>query len=195
MSSIFIRDTDYIVSDVKVKSYTPNFTTKSINGKVNAKSRGIHQLEFSWKIHLVDEKDIRKFNALMLKIRGQLNPFTLSLIDNTDGAGYCNPLVTDKNIKLTHEADVGSNHIQVSTVGIIEAGTMFQLPNDTKVYTILDELRSTGSVEIFPAIRVSHPANTTLKTSVEPLLRLSEDVYEVSYGKAVEVSFKAMEEL
>ncbi|HDI3263892.1 TPA: hypothetical protein PMC50_002513 [Vibrio cholerae] len=195
MTQIVLRGKDFIVSEVKVKTLTPNFVTESLTGKVNAQSRGLHSLEFSFKVTLEDADDIRKFNALMLKIQGRLNPFVLSLVDEIDGEGYCNPLHTPNPIRLSHEAPKGSTRISVNAPQGVKAGTMFQLPNDTKVYTILDDVRSSGSVEIYPAIRVAHSINTTLKTTVEPFIRLSDDVFEVDYNKVSEVTIKAREVL
>ncbi|ENM2831980.1 hypothetical protein AB6Q85_002327 [Vibrio cholerae] len=195
MTNIVIRDSDYIVSDVKVKTLTPNFVTESLTGKVNAKSRGLHSLEFKFTITLQGEKDVRKFNALMLKLRGRLNPFILSLTDTTDGKGYFNPLVTDKIIKLTTDTPVGSTNINIAAIGAVDAGTMFQLPNDTKVYTILDDVKGSGSVEIYPAIRVAHTASTNLITTVEPILRLTGDSYEVTYDCNTDITLTAREEV
>lgn len=194
MTEIVIRDSDYIISDVKVKTLTPNFLTESLTGKVNAKSRGLHSLQFTFSITLVDDRDVKRFNALMMKLKGRLNPFTLSLLDGTDGKGSFNPLVTDAILRLTNEAKIGDSVIQVAANSLIEAGTMFQLPNDSKVYTILDDVRS-GAVEIFPAIRVAHADNTTLKLGVEPLLRLDSDEFELTYDRTQEITLTAKEVL
>lgn len=190
---IVLSDSDYIISDVKVKTLTPNFLTESLTGKVNAKSRGLHFLEVKFKVTLINDSDIRRFNALMLKLKGRLNPFKLSLTDDTDGKGYCNPLVTNSHIRLTNDAQIGATHISLSSISKVEAGTMFQLPNDSKVYTILDDFSGARSVEIFPAIRVPHEQNTILKTTVEPVLRLSADTYEVAYDRVSEITLTAKE--
>ncbi|KJR15234.1 hypothetical protein [Vibrio parahaemolyticus] len=195
MTDIKISDSDYIISDVKVKTLTPNFYTESLTGKGNAKSRGLHSLEFSFKITLINDRDVKRFNALMLKLKGRLNPFKLSLLDKTDGANHFNPLFSNSRIRLTSLANVGDTHIQIASVGFVEAGTMFQLPNDSKVYTILDDVTSGGSVEIFPAIRVTHEVNTNLITSVEPKLRLTSDFYENTYDKVSEITLSAKEVL
>ncbi|MCU8498501.1 hypothetical protein M2G70_07460 [Vibrio vulnificus] len=195
MTDIVIRDSEYIISDVKVKTLTPNFLTESLTGKVNAKSRGLHSLEVNFTITLCGAKDVRKFNALMLKLKGRLNPFILSLTDEEDGKGYFNPLVTSGRIRLTAPANKGDTTIQIGTSGVVEAGTMFQLTNDPKVYTILDSRTGSGSVEIFPAIRVPHDINSVLKTQVEPHLRLNSDSYEVSYEDVSEITLTAREVL
>lgn len=195
MTQIVLRDSEYIVSDVSVSTVTHNFVTESLSGKVNAKSRGLHQLEVQFKVTLPNQHDIKRFNALMLKIRGRLNPFVLSLTDSTDAKHFCNPFVFDQTVQLNQPAQVGATTIHITSPDVVPAGTMFQLPNDKKVYTTLDDVNMTGSTEVFPAIRIQHTVNTTLKTVVEPVLRLTEDDFELSYENAKEITLKAREVL
>lgn len=191
-----ISDSDFIISDVSVTHNTPNFATESINFISNVQGRGLHQLEVEFKVHLVNETDIRRFQALMLKLRGRLNPFKLSLLDATDGKGFCNPLFFNGSAMLTNNITIGNNKMVLSGIsGVIPAGTMFHFANDSKVYTLLDDARSNKTVEFFPATRQNHQLKERINFSVEPLLRLEDDSFKVKYDKLQEVTLKARESL
>ncbi|WP_347368029.1 hypothetical protein [Vibrio vulnificus] len=194
MSTLKLSDSDFIISDVEITNITPNFYTEASNMKGNAKSRGLHQLEIDFKVSLVDQHDIKRFNAFMMKARGRLNPFHLSLQDPTDGRHNNNPLYTDAKPMLTNEVVIGQNTINVAGFsGVIPAGSYFQFPNDTKVYMILDDARPNRSVEIFPASRIKHALNERLNFAPEPLVRLEDDEFTVKYQNATQVSLKVRE--
>lgn len=196
MSEIKLADTDFIISDVSVTHTTNNFYTESINGVGNSKSRGLHRLGVDFTVTLVDATDIKKFEALMLRIRGRLNPFVLSLQDKTDGKGYCNPLYTDVTPVLANDVAIGNNKFVLGGFsGVIPAGSKFQFPNDTKVYTVLMDTKPNQECEIFPAVRVPHLTKTKLNFAPEPLLRLSGDEFSLTYAKAKEIKLNAVEVL
>lgn len=196
MTTLKLSDVDFIISDVNVTNLTPNFYTEASNFKGNAKSRGLHQLEIDFAVTLINSDDIKRFNAFMLKARGRLNPFHLSLQDSTDGKGYNNPLFTDVKPMLSHAVEVGSNTITLSGFsGTIPAGSYFQFPNDTKTYVILDDVKTNQSVEIFPASRIRHDIQERLNFAPEPLVRLESDEYTVKYENASEVKLKVREVL
>ncbi|WMB74225.1 hypothetical protein RA178_06310 [Shewanella oncorhynchi] len=188
---ITLKDTDYILSDVSVKQITPNFYTESVNYIGNSKSRGLHRLEMEFTVTLENSIDVKRFNAFMLKVRGRLNPFQLVLSPEE----YYNPLYTPiKTCKLVNRVDIGNNTITLTGFsGVIPAGSMFQFPNDTKIYTVLDDVRSNSSVEIFPACRFTQPENGNLNFNPSPMLRLVEDSFKVKYEKATEYKLSTME--
>ena len=189
-----ISDSDFIISEVAVTQLTPNFFTESLNFIGNAKSRGLHRLQVEFKVTLINELDIRKFNALMLKLRGRLNPFELSLHDATDGKSYCNPLYFDAAPLLANSLSIGNNTLILNGVrNSIPAGSMFQFPNDTKVYTLLDDAINNKTVEFFPATRQVHQPTERLNFIVKPLLRLTTDEFKLTYKNATEYSFTAVE--
>lgn len=188
---ITLQDTDYILSDVSVKQLTPNFYTESINYIGNSKSRGLHRLEMEFTITLENSADVKRFNALMLKIRGRLNPFQLTLSPEE----HYNPLYTAVRVcKLVHRVDIGNNKITLAGFsGILPAGSMFQFPNDTKVYTILDDAKSNTEVEIFPACRFTQLEDGSLNFNPSPVLRLQNDDFKIKYEKVTEYKISAVE--
>lgn len=188
---ITLKDTDYIISDVSINQLTPNFYTESVNYIGNSKSRGLHRLEVDFTVVLEGAADIKSFNALMLKIRGRLNPFKLELSPED----YYNPMYTPiKTCKVVSRVDVGHNKITLTGFsGTIPAGSMFQFPNDDKVYTILDDVRANGETEIFPACRLTQPENGSLNFNPSPVLRLKGDAFKIKYEKATEYKITASE--
>ena len=195
-NQIILSDSDFIISDVNVTNLTPNFYTEASNFKGNSKSRGLHQLEIDFTVTLINQDDIKRFNALMMKARGRLNPFVLSLQGSTDGKNYCNPLFTDANPFLAHEVAIGNTTITLAGFsGVIPAGSYFQFPNDTKVYMILDDAKPNSSVEIFPASRIKHTVKERLNFAPEPLVRLDSDEYSIQFENATEVKLKVKEVL
>lgn len=191
-----LSDSEFIISDVTATHNTPNFFNQSINLIGNAKSRGLHQLEISLKVTLANEADIRKFQAFMLKVRGRLNPFKLSLLDDTDGKGFNNPFYYNSNPMLTNDISIGNSTMILSGIsGSIPAGTMFQFSNDTKVYTLLDNAMNNKVVEFFPATRQPHQLKERLNLSVEPLVRLEDDSFKLKYSNTESITLKLWETL
>lgn len=194
MTDIILSDKDFIISDVKVKHSTPNFYTESLNGKGNALSRGMHRLEIEATVTCANQYDVKKFQALMLRIRGRLNPFKLSLQDDTDGKGYCNPLFTDVNPMLATDISIGQTKFVLSGFsGVIPAGSCFQFPNDDKTYFVLNDAQPNKEVEIFPACRFKQSIKGRLNFSPEPLVRLDGDVFDIQYSNCAEYSLKMKE--
>ncbi len=192
-----LSDAEYIISDVSVTNTTPNFYTESINHIGNALSRGLHRLEVELTVNLTNEQDIRRFNAFMLNNKGRLNPFKLSLLDDTDGKGNCNPFYYNAAPMLVNDIKIGNDSMLLSGISsAIPAGAMFQFPNDTKVYTLLEDARANKAVKFFPATRQNHPLKSKLKFAVEPLLRLDGDDYQMKFITGhQEIKIKASEVL
>ncbi|WP_068871995.1 hypothetical protein [Edwardsiella tarda] len=191
-----ISDAEYLISSVSVEHTTSNFYTESTNYKGNAKGRGLHRMKFEFTIHMADADDIKKVEALMLRIRGRLNPFKLSLQDATDAKGDCNPLYHPAKPLLTAPAGIGNKTITINNFsGVIPAGSKFQFPNDTKVYTLLEDARTGKTVEIFPHVRIAHDAKSQLNFSPVPVLRLTGDSFTVNYERASELKLSALEVL
>lgn len=196
MTELILRDTDFIISDVSVTNLTPNFYTEASNFKGNSQSRGLHQLEIDFTVNLINQDDIKRFNAFMMKARGRLNPFHLSLQDETDGKGSCNPLFTNANPFIAAEVNTGNTTITLAGfIGTIPAGSYFQFPNDTKVYMLLDDAKPNKSVEIFPASRINHSLQERLNFAPAPLVRLEDDEYTVKYENATSINLKVREAL
>lgn len=192
--SLILSDNDFIISDVKVEHVIPSFYTEGINFVGNALSRGLHRLNFECEVHFADENDIRKFQALMLRIGGRFSPFQFSLQDTTDGKGFFNPLSLESQARLSQDLTIGSKTMNlVGISGDIPEGTMFQFPNDTKVYTIT--LRSRNTAMFYPALRTNQVAGSELNFKPVPTVRLSEDKFRLAYEKGSSIGLKMVEAL
>ncbi|WP_028022240.1 hypothetical protein [Enterovibrio calviensis] len=191
---ITLSDNDFIISDVKVEHLTPSFYTEGLNFVGNGMGRGLHRLNIECSVHFADENDIRKFQALMLRVQGRTTPFNLSLQDTTDGKGFFNPLSLDMSGSLGSQLKIGNKHMTViGLIGSLPVGTMFQFQNDSKIYTVTTV---TGNkVEFYPAVRTAHSLREPLNFKPVPRVRLTEDKFSIKYERGSSVTIKMMEAL
>lgn len=183
MAEIYLPP-EFIISNVQVSHYTPNFFNESLSLIPNSASRGIHRLEGSLNITCYDEAAKRKLDAFYLKASGRLNPFHLSL-----GGRFSSVTVTG-NITLNQAASVGANKVNIKTfAGSISEGDFFTFPNDKKVYTFMQDKVGAGDVAIFPALRQPQSAGAIIDTSdVKPYIRLTGDRQKIDYDNSTHES-------
>lgn len=192
MDKYILSDADFILSDVSVKHITPCFYTESTNFVGNAKSRGLHRLEITFKVTLEDSADTKRMEAFLLSVRGRLNPFYLTLSPEE----FHNPFYTNVDPFLANPISIGQHSMILTGVSsTIPAGSKFQFANDDKVYTTLTDGNNNKSIEFFPASRQAHAIKEKLNFNPAPLIRLTNDVMELKYERASEISFRAMEAL
>ncbi|MCV3290980.1 hypothetical protein LZT28_22655 [Aeromonas media] len=183
---------DFAIGNVKVQQTTPNFYTETVSGRVRSYSRGLHTLLFSFDVWLPYDHDVKKMNGFMLNCRGRLNPFVLDLGSSSE---WFNPLTSPaRRITLGANAGVGQTNLVVvgSTVNI-SIGEYFQMPNDTKIYVVLN--KSGQNLEIFPPLLVAHKATETLNfENPLPFLRIEKDNFTLDFdGRGKTISIEAKE--
>lgn len=191
MSQLLSVD-DYAIGKVKIEQTTPNFYTETVSGRVRAYSRGLHTLQFKFEVWLPYDTDVKKMNSFMMNCRGRLNPFTLDLGTSSD---WFNPLTSPaRRITLGANAGVGqTNLVVIGQTSAISPGEYFQMPNDTKLYVVLNKNGQT--LEIFPPLLIAHKATETLDfENPRPLLRLEKDNFTLDFdGRGKTISIEAKE--
>lgn len=171
--------TDIIISNVEITQSTPQFVTTSLNKKTRAKDRGIHQIKGTFDITITGDREQRRFESWLLKMRGRLNQFPIEL-----GGRFSAAPTRVRNVTLASGAAVGATSLSISGfVGTIWEGDYFNLPNDTKLYMALNDLSGAGgTLNIHPPLRQSQLINTSLETeNVQVLAMLDADEQPVSY--------------
>ncbi|EPS1446327.1 hypothetical protein ACVBYC_002154 [Vibrio parahaemolyticus] len=190
--NIILSDKDFIISDVKVEHHTPVFYTEGLNFVANSKERGLHRLNIECDVHFSNVADIKAFQAFLLRVRGRANPFTLSLQDETDGKGFCNPMSSNVTARLGSNISIGNTSTNLTgVIGQVELGSLFQFENDTKVYTVIG--LEGNKLEFYPASRKPHLAGEPINFKPMPLVRLSEDKHRLGYEVGSKISLKMWE--
>ena len=167
-----------IISNVQIKHDTPVFYNESINRKGNSYDRGVHQLKGSFDVTIQTEEHQRAFESFLIKARGRLNPFYISL-----GKRFSTNI---NNLFLDGIHSIGQNQLGFGLgVGTIYDGTMFTLANDDKVYMTVQDYTHAQPIEIFPPLRKAQPdgAAATFR-DIKVLARLESDIQMVDYEEA-----------
>lgn len=170
---------DLIISDVDITQSTPQFVTSALNKKRRSKDRGIHQLKGSFNITVTGDREQRRFDSWLLKMRGRLNQFPLVL-----GNRFSVDPSRLQNVTLGSSASIGATSLNIAGFfGNIWEGDYFTLPNDTKVYMAQNDLTSSGgTLQIYPPLRQAQLINTGLVfENIEVLAMLDADEQPVSY--------------
>ncbi|HEH9414627.1 TPA: hypothetical protein SIA28_003276 [Aeromonas salmonicida] len=190
MQTISVQD--WIISAVEVSQDTPVFYSESINQKGNAIGTGMHRLLVQFTITTETAEDTKSLNALLLNIRGQLNPFELDLGSN---AGWFNPFTTPNTGTVLSTVPVlqGSTTMNLNNNQIPE-GSYFQFPSDTKVYVVT--AKSGNTYNFFPAARITVPATSKVNfTNPRIRLRLDGNSFSMKQGRAESITLNAKEVL
>jgi len=122
--------------------------------------------------------NVRILNGFLAGLRGTLHAFSLPL-----GGAYANPNIgSNPNLSKAHA--IGSETVALFHTGhAISGGSVFTVPNDTKLYTLLENVGGSGSYEIIPALRRAVPMTAPLNflnPSITALLDGNETTIEHS---------------
>ncbi|WP_288212540.1 hypothetical protein [uncultured Aeromonas sp.] len=183
---------EWLISDVEIQHDTAVFYSESINFKGNAMGTGLHRILVKFTITTETAEDTKKLNALLLNIRGQLQPFELDL-GSVDG--WFNPLTTPNTANVLNTAQVlqGATTMTLNNTTIPE-GSYFQFPNDTKLYVIT--AKSGSNYNFFPAARFTTAATSRINFSNPRLrLRLDSISFSMKMGRAESITLSAKEVL
>ncbi|MNR19747.1 hypothetical protein D3C85_1365560 [compost metagenome] len=181
-----------MISDVEISHETPVFYSESINQKGNAMATGLHRLIVKFTITTETAAETKKLNALLLNIRGQLQPFELDL-GSVDG--WFNPLTTPNATNVLNTAQVlqGATTMTLNNTTIPE-GSYFQFPNDTKLYVVT--AKSGSNYNFFPAARFTTAAASRINFSNPRLrLRLDSNSFTMKMGRAESITLSCKEVL
>jgi len=190
MTTLNLPD-EIIISNVQVTHNMPSFNTESLSLKTNSRDRGLHRLEGSFDVTIQDLNSQKSLTAFLLKLRGRANKFYLDLPLHFKSELTINPT-------LSTAKGIGSTSITLFGVtDKIYAGSCFTLPNDSKIYHIVDSIDRDGSVEIYPALMQKQLVNSVVEfTDPQITCRLDDELPTIDYsenGVIVETSINFIE--
>lgn len=141
-----------MITDVSITNYHRVYATRSLSGVQLRRDSGIQWFKGEITLQAYGYDNVRLLNGFLANLKGQLNAFELPL----KGA-YVNKGI-GSNPKLSMSLNRGSNKIQINHTGsVIGAGSVFTLPNETKLYTLLEDApKGTGGYSIVPSLKASH---------------------------------------
>lgn len=183
---------DWMISDVEIQHDTAVFYSESINMKANSIGTGLHRILCKFTITVSTAEETKKLQALLLNIRGQLNPFELDL---GSSSGWFNPFTTPNTGTVLNTVQVlqGSTTMTLNNNQIPE-GSYFQFPSDTKVYVVT--AKSGNTYNFFPAARITVPATSKVNfTNPRIRLRLDGNSFSMKQGRAESITLNAKEVL
>ena len=151
---------ELIISDVSIINMHRTYATESISGIQYRRDSGIQKFQGTITLTAEGYEGAKILNGFIAGIKGKLEAFEIQL----GGAFSTDGIVSDPVLVGTH--NIGSTSLNVSSFSgaDIVAGSVFNLPNETKLYTILETLLQTGnsSLTIVPAVKVSHSSSEIL---------------------------------
>lgn len=176
------KDPNIIISDVDITHYTPQFATTSLSLKRNAKDRGLHQLQGSFKVTIAGERQQKKFESWLLKMRGRLNQFNLKL----GGSRFSAESHIASEPVLNQNVDIGNTSISITGFSTeVWEGDFFNLLNDNKVYMFVEDATNAGRVDVIPPIRTTQLSGGLVSMlDVNVLCMLTDDRQQINYNHA-----------
>lgn len=169
-----------LISNVEVTHYTPQFVTTSLNLKRNSKDRGIHQLRGTFDVTVSGERENKKFESWLVKMKGRLNYMNLDLGGRFSAASHLS-----QNPQIAVDTPIGTTQVNVKNiVGEIWEGDFVNFLNDPKVYVIGNDLVGSGNISITPALKTIQLNNAvTQMQNVIVRANLTEDMQTLSYNE------------
>jgi hypothetical protein len=95
--------------------------------------------------------NVRLLNGFLASLKGRHLAFTLPL----KGA-YCNPDIgVNPTFRVAHS--IGNSIVDIRHLGsTIGMGSVFNVPNEPKLYILIDEVNGNGLYDIIPALKAPH---------------------------------------
>lgn len=149
---------ELMITDVSITNYHRVYATRSLSGVQLRRDSGIQWFTGDIKLQAYGYDNVRLLNGFLANLKGQLNEFEIPL-----SGAYVNPHV-DGNPILDGDHTRGDSNITVHYAGTdIAAGSVFTLPNDTKLYTLLEPIDlNYGYYDIVPALKIPHSTSEKL---------------------------------
>jgi hypothetical protein len=146
-----------MITDVSITNYHRSYGTKSISGIQLSRDSGIQWYKGNITLQAYGYSNIRLLNGFLSNLKGRLYSFTLPL----KGA-YVNPDIgSNPTFSSSHTA--GSTTVNVNHTGsIVHMGSVFTVPNETKLFTLGDSIEGTGNFNINPALKIAHTSPEVL---------------------------------
>lgn len=152
-----LENTEVKITDVRVTSNAPYFSNRAVSGKFQKRFTGVQffELEFSINYMSQDTKHVQKFIAE----HQQSKPFEFNMSYLTDYKGSAQGLITASiaSAKGARKVTLGAFS------GVLEAGTLVQFQNHSKLYTVTEDVQSNGEMKLFPNLRGNVQLGETVK--------------------------------
>ncbi|MGZ7642483.1 hypothetical protein [Vibrio parahaemolyticus] len=140
-----------MITDVSITNYHRVYSTESMSGIRYSRDSGIQWFKGTITLQAYGYDNVRKLNGFLASLKGKLNAFALPL-----GGAYSNPDIVSNPVTSTPHS-IGATSIKLFHTGRpIEAGSVFTVPNDTKLYTVLEQVDKGGTYAITPALKKAH---------------------------------------
>lgn len=138
---------DIKITDVKLSSNAPYFSNRSVSGRFQKRYIGVqfYELELTLNYMEKDTSKVKRFFAL----HQQSQPFDFDLSYYSRYEGSVQGLV-----QTAQQAPSGSRLIKLGVFsGVLEAGTLIQFQNHSKLYTVTEDVKQGGTLKLFPSLR------------------------------------------
>lgn len=182
------ENTDIRITDVKLTSNAPYFSNRAVSGKFQKRYTGVQFFEVDFTLNYMekDTKGIKRFLALHQLSR----PFDFDLSYYGRYEGTVQGLVTS-----AQNAAQGSRLIKLGAfVGTLEAGSVVQFQNHSKLYTVTEDVKSGGTLKIFPSLRGQVQVGEQLKyQNIKGKFILSNEKTELNIKNLSSIKLKATE--
>ena len=183
---------------LNIRSNNNTLTTRSMSGRVQAKSLFTQYWSFTASYPVGTRADFGELMAFIVKQKGQYETFTAILPDysNTQGALTTETLAID-NVGGYSQ---GNNTLAVdattnSVPGALKAGDFVNFTNHNKVYMVTEDvdidISGNGTLKIEPSLIIDVPDGQTIQyNAVQFTCRLSGDAQEFTTGVAGTVKYE-----
>ena len=178
------------ITDVKVTSNAPYFSNRAVSGKFQKRFTGVQffELEFTLNYMSHDTKYVQQFIASHQQSQGF--DFPMSYLTNYTGSaqGLLSSAVT---------ANKGARKVTLGAFsGVLEAGTLVQFQNHSKLYTVTENVTANGEMKLFPNLRANVQAGETVNfRNIKGRFVLTNESIPLNVQSLSKLSIKATEVL
>lgn len=139
--------TDIKITDVKMTSNAPYFSNRAVSGRYQKRYTGVQFFEIEFNLNYMekDTKQVQSFIAMHQQ--GRPFEFDISYLGRYQGTAQ-------GLIQSAQNASTGARLVNLGMFqGTIEAGTLIQFQNHSKLYTVTEDVKTGGTMKLFPALR------------------------------------------
>ncbi|HGG8909799.1 hypothetical protein ASU91_23475 [Enterobacter hormaechei subsp. steigerwaltii] len=176
------------ITDVKLTSNAPFFSNRAISGKFQKRFTGVQffELEFSLNYQSEQTAEVKRFIAM----HQQAQPFEFDLSYQTKYEGTAQGL-----LRSQQNAAPGARQVTLGTfAGVLEAGTIVQFQNHSKLYTVTEDVQTGGQLKLFPNLRAQVQLGEEIKyRSPKGRFVLTNESYPYDIKSLSKIQLKATE--
>lgn len=183
-------DTDVRITNVQLKSNAPFFSNRSVSGRFQKRFTGIQFFELDFTVNYMshDTRHIQRFIAMHQQ--GRSFDFPLSYL--TDYKGSAQGLIQASVMSAQGARKVKLN----SFSNTLEAGTLVQFQNHSKLYTITEDVKADGEMKLFPNLKqIVQAGETVTYTNPKGRFVLTNENIPLDLASLSNVKFTATEVL